>query len=104
MIRRTEITQALIWAILGAQLLLPAGISVKFPMIPVLDKGLSIPSITAILLGCALTGRARIWHFQKIGLVEILLILFAFQPLITALLNGDLIVLSKWRRAVGRAV
>ena len=49
------VAQALLWTILGAYLLLPVGASIKFEMIPVLDK-VSIPNLAA-LLGCLVVGQ-----------------------------------------------
>ena len=53
--RVRPVGQALLWTILGAQLLLPVGTSIKFEMIPVFDKS-SIATLSA-LLGCLLAGK-----------------------------------------------
>ncbi|MDU6673039.1 MAG: hypothetical protein E6501_31105, partial [Bradyrhizobium sp.] len=81
------LVQATLWTMLGAQLLLPVGTFFKIPMIPQFDK-FSIPSLCA-LAGCMLaTNRAvRLW--RSFGLVEGLMLVFLFSPVVTSLLNSD---------------
>jgi hypothetical protein len=80
---------AVIWTVLGAQLLLPVGASIKFDMIPVFDKS-TIPSL-CILAGSFLTGLKRV-RTRRFGLTELLLVGFVLGPIITSELNGDTLV------------
>ncbi len=91
LLTRTEVSQALLWAVLGGQLLLPAGSALKLSMIPQLDKA-SLPSL-AVLLACILSGRLKSANPWRPGLVDVLLFVFVLSPLITAMLNGDVIPL-----------
>jgi hypothetical protein len=84
--RTRPLNHAVMWTILGAQMLLPVGTSVKIEMIPDLDK-ISIPSFAAIA-GCLLAGRPlKIW--PRFGLTEILILMCLIGPLVSSLLNGD---------------
>ena len=80
------VAQALLWTILGAQLLLPVGTSIKFEMIPVFDKS-SIATLSA-LLGCFLAGK-RLRLFNGFGTPEVLILMVLIAPFITAELNSD---------------
>lgn len=91
LVRKVELSQALLWTILGGQLLLPAGSALKIAMIPALDKA-SIPNL-AILLACILSGQFRPAKIRKSGWINLLLLVFIFSPLVTAQLNGDVIPL-----------
>src|ERR1017187_9638218 len=81
------VAKATVWTILGGMLLLPSSISVKFPMVPPIDKTL-IPNACA-LIGCWLLAprpeklRSRSWA------VDVLIALYLISPLITASLNND---------------
>src|SRR5262245_4416086 len=86
------VTQATIWTILGAQLLLPVGTAVKFEGIPQFDKT-SIPNLVAVI-GCLLVGRRLLRIWTGFGFVGILLLMYLIGPVITAELNGDPIVLA----------
>jgi hypothetical protein len=80
-------TEATIWTLLGALLILPAGASIKFEMIPSIDKN-SVPNL-CVFAGCMLAaGRMHYSRFQ-FGLCEILLISFILSPLVTSSLNND---------------
>ena len=50
-----RLSQAILWSILGAELILPTGALFKFAMIPQLDK-VSLPNLS-ILLGCLIFAR-----------------------------------------------
>ena len=80
------VSQALLWTILGAQLLLPVGTSIKFEMIPVFDKS-SIATLSA-LLGCLLAGK-RLHLFSSLRMPEALILMVLIAPFITAELNND---------------
>lgn len=84
-------SRALLWVIFGAQLFLPAGAAIKFPMIPAVDKT-TVPNVAA-LLGALVVAR-RIRRPNGFGLTEVLIITFTMSPLVTAQLNGDLLILE----------
>src|SRR6516162_6924842 len=75
------VNRALVWTILGGQLLLPIA-AIKFAGIPAFDK-VSLPSLAA-LAGCAMiTGRMpRVLH--RFGLTELLLLMYVLSPFITS--------------------
>jgi hypothetical protein len=85
-------SRGLIWSVLAAQLLLPVGFSLKFQMVPQIDK-VSIGNLGA-LLGCIFFGKRKLIRSWRIGLVEILLLLNIFSPIITSELNFDNIVVG----------
>jgi hypothetical protein len=79
--------QAILWTILAAFLLLPVGTAIKFEMFPLLDKN-SIASICAGI-GCAFVSHRPPATRTRLGLVELLLVMYVCSPLVTSLLNGD---------------
>jgi hypothetical protein len=81
--------RALLWTILGAQLLLPVNASIKIAIIPQLNKA-SIPNIFA-LVGCLCIPpiRRRLWSS---GVPVLIAAVFVFSPILTSLQNGDAIV------------
>ena len=81
------VVTATLWTILGAQLLLPVGTFFKFEMVPQFDKN-SIPSLCA-LIGCMLATGRVVRFGKKCGVVEALMGIYLFSPLVTSLLNGD---------------
>lgn len=87
------LSRALIWTVLGAQLLLPFGAVIKFPMIPQIDK-ITIVNFTA-LAGCLIFARNKAEQRPtKFGLVEVLLLSYILGPMITSLLNPDNILVG----------
>lgn len=80
------LNKAILWTILGAQLLLPVGTAIKFTMVPSLDKN-SIPNL-CILLGCFLSSSKR-GASGKFGIAEIFILMFVLGPVVTCELNGD---------------
>src|SRR5438045_9800322 len=56
--RALPLGSAILWTILGAQLLLPVNASIKIAMIPQFDKT-SIPNL-CVLIGCMCVGMPRI--------------------------------------------
>src|ERR1041384_4951144 len=79
-------TTALLWSILGGFLLLPVGAAIEFRGVPEFDK--SAATALAALIGCLITGwRPQTW--RRIGLVEILIVLFVLGPIVTAVFNVD---------------
>ena len=86
------VSNALLWTILGAYLLLPVGASIKFEMVPHLDK-VSIPNLAA-LLGCTLVaGRTLRWS-NGFGVPEILILALLIGPFVTSEFNGDPVVIG----------
>ncbi|QND70437.1 hypothetical protein [Tardiphaga robiniae] len=83
---RLPLHAAVAWTILGGQLLLPVGATIKFTMVPGFDKA-TIPSL-CILVGCLLSGAKRA-GVRKMGLIELLLAIAIFGPIATSELNGD---------------
>jgi hypothetical protein len=85
-------SEATVWTLLAALLILPAGAAIKFQMIPSIDKN-SLPNL-CVFAGCMLTaGRISHRRFQ-FSLCEILLITFIISPLISSLLNNDPIIVG----------
>jgi hypothetical protein len=84
-------TQATLWSFLGAQLLLPVGAAIKLEGVPEFDK-FSIPSLAA-LVSCIFVARRPLRLWRQLGIVELLMLVYVFSPLITAGLNTDPIVL-----------
>jgi hypothetical protein len=84
---RLPIAQATLWTILGGYLLLPAGMDIKFKMIPAFNKD-TIPNLAA-LLGCALNARRLPKFFHGFGIAGALVLPVVIGPFITSLLNGD---------------
>ena len=83
------IGRAIIWTLLGAQLLLPNNVSFKITMIPEFDKN-SIPNLCA-LAGCMCVAGPRI-QIRGFG-VAILMAAFILGPILSSLQNADPIVL-----------
>jgi len=79
--------QAVLWTILGAQLLLPVGTSIKFEMVPAFDKN-SIATLSA-LLACFLARRRPLRFAAGFGTPEVLILMVLTCPFVTAELNSD---------------
>ncbi|MGY3560521.1 hypothetical protein ACVWXP_003790 [Bradyrhizobium sp. USDA 4463] len=75
--------------ILGADLLLPAGLSVKFEMVPAFDKS-TIACLSAVV-GCSLAARRLPFALSNFKIVNILIVAYLASPFITSSLNGDAI-------------
>jgi hypothetical protein len=84
---RRPLTEATVWTLLGGLLFLPDGSAIKFPMIPSFDK-ISIPTLCA-LIGCAFTSKRRRQSPAKLGIFELLLLVYVLSPLVTSSLNHD---------------
>lgn len=82
--------EATTWTLLGSLLLLPSNVSIKFDMIPAVDKN-TVPSICSFL-GCAALLSNR--KFVPIGLgpTKVLLALYCLGPMLSSLSNGDTLV------------
>jgi hypothetical protein len=84
-----RLSQAILWTILGAQLVLPTGALFKFAMIPQFDK-ISIPNI-CLVIGCLIVGRRPLRIFRRMGLTELLIFGYVFSPIATSINNGEAI-------------
>jgi hypothetical protein len=85
---RRPASEALLWTILGGQLVLPEGAVIKLaPGIPNLDK-ITIP-IFAALVGCLMVARHPVRFWNQVGLPEVLFLSGVIGPIITSELNGD---------------
>ena len=82
-----RLSQAILWTILGAELILPTGALFKIPMIPQLDK-VSLPNLS-LLLGCFLFAGRRLRMIGGMGMTELLIVLFVSSPLFTSQFNAD---------------
>lgn len=85
--RTLPIGEATVWTILGGYLLLPSNWGIKFPMIPPIDKA-SIPCVSALII-CLLMRRNALTAWKRVGLIEVLALIYVLSPIVTALLNGD---------------
>lgn len=85
-------TSAMLWTILGAQLLLPVGAFFKIAMVPQFDRN-SIPSLCILVtwLGAA---RRPASPGRGFGLTELFVGASLVSPLITSLLNTDAILVG----------
>lgn len=90
--RTKSLSEATVWTILGALLLLPSGISIKLPMVPAIDKN-SIGNLCA-LAGCFFLARRA----KRVGIGSGLAVLLAMAsiltPVITSALNNDSVVIG----------
>lgn len=79
--------QALIWSVLGAQLVLPEITSFKIEMLPALDKN-SI-AVVAPALACLAFARTKSRANGQWGLTELLLATYLVCPVFTSSFNGE---------------
>lgn len=79
--------QATLWTVIGGQLLLPVGEAIKIEMIPPFDKA-SVPNLCILF---AFVFARRDTHKSGIGLPEVLIAMFLLGPIVTSLLNNDVI-------------
>src|SRR5688572_25820623 len=90
--RIRPVGQATLWTILGGYLLLPVGASIKFEMVPQLDKS-SIPNLAA-LLGCTLVAQRAFRLSKGLGLAEIFILTLVVGPFVTSELNDDTVMVG----------
>ncbi|WFU18784.1 hypothetical protein [Bradyrhizobium sp. CB3481] len=90
--RTRPFSEATVWTILGALLLLPSQVSIKFQMIPAIDKS-SISSFCA-LVGCFLLAPRAKRTSVGFGLAGLLATICILGPVITSLLNNDNVVIG----------
>jgi hypothetical protein len=83
---------ATVWTVLGAYLLLPSGIAIKFAMIPAFDKA-SIPNLCA-LIGCALSAPRQSRLLTRSRVADVLLLVCIVSPIFTSAFNNDNIIVG----------
>ncbi|WP_051448333.1 FUSC family membrane protein [Bradyrhizobium sp. WSM1417] len=84
--------QALIWSVLGAQLILPEVTSFKIEMLPALDK--NSVAVIAPALACTILASPKVRQNNQWGLTEFLLATYLVCPLVTSSFNGEPIILG----------
>jgi hypothetical protein len=82
--------KAILWTILGAQLLLPVHETIKFQMIPEFDKD-SIANL-CILVGSLIVSRRALRILGGSGLISILIVVYLLGPFLTSEQNSDPVV------------
>jgi hypothetical protein len=85
--RTQPLNKATLWTILGAHLLLPVGVAIKFQGVPAFDK-YSISNICAVV-GCTLVSKRLPRIFPRLGLPEFIILMSVISPFIMAELNTD---------------
>ncbi|WP_426413283.1 hypothetical protein [Bradyrhizobium ganzhouense] len=84
--------QATLWTIFGAQMLLPVGAVIKFPMIPQIDK-FTIPNI-CVLVGCLLSRGRPLKIFSGLGAATVPLAANLLAPVLSVSGNQDAIFIG----------
>lgn len=90
--RSRPFSEATIWTILGALLLLPSQVSIKLPMIPAIDKN-SVASLSAFAGWLLLAPRVKRLN-AGLGLAGLLAAIWIVAPVVTSALNNDTIVVG----------
>jgi hypothetical protein len=85
-------SEASVWTILGAVLLLPAQLAIKIPMIPAIDKA-SVSALSAVVGYFLFVPRLK-RSAPRFGLAEILAAMYVVGPVVTSVLNDDSIVIG----------
>jgi hypothetical protein len=84
--------QGLIWNVLVGQLLLPVGTTIKFQMVPPINK----PTVVSLCcLAAFLLQGKRKKLLSQFGPVEFLLVLSVVSPIITSELNSDSVAMGQ---------
>jgi hypothetical protein len=84
---KQKIADAVIWTLLGGFLVLPESATIKFAMVPSLDKN-SIPNL-CVFIGCLFATPHLPRLSNKFGIVEVLLLFYTIGPVVTSELNND---------------
>ncbi|MBR0685661.1 hypothetical protein JQ594_07015 [Bradyrhizobium manausense] len=84
--------EASAWTVLGALLLLPSHVSIKFAMIPAIDKT-SMATIS-LLIGCALAAPRLRQLSASNKWISCLAVVYVLSPVATSLLNNDLVTVG----------
>lgn len=93
--RLLPLERALVWTIIGGHLLLPSGTSIKFPMLPAVDRAL-VPAVSALILCLLMAPRqtssreasARAGRQVLFGLLALVVV----TPVLTVLYNTEPII------------
>jgi hypothetical protein len=89
---RFPLNRAVLWTILGAEMLLPYHTQIKFPMVPQIDKD-TIAALS-VLVGCLFRARTPIFSSRNFGIVEVLILMYVIGPVLTSQMNNDPIVIG----------
>lgn len=93
--RVLSLERALVWTIIGGHLLLPSSTTIKFPMIPAIDKSL-VPAISALLLCLVMAPKIKVPNdaASRTGrqVMLFLLVLVVVTPILTVLHNTQPII------------
>lgn len=96
--RLLPVQRALVWTLIGGHLLLPSATTIKFPMLPAIDRSL-IPALSALILCAIMAPKPRLSQdlAAKTGRQVIfgLLALVVITPVLTVLQNTQPIVDGK---------
>lgn len=84
--------EASAWTVLGALLLLPSHVSIKFAMIPAIDK--TSMATVSLLIGCALSAPRVKQLSASSRLINCLASIYVLSPVATSLLNNDLVTVG----------
>lgn len=84
--------EACAWTVLGAMLLLPSHVSIKFAMIPAIDK--TSMATVSLLIGCALFAPRAKQLSASSKLISCLAGIYVLSPVATSLLNNDLVTVG----------
>jgi hypothetical protein len=85
-------SEATLWTILGALLLLPSHADIKIPMIPAIDKN-SVGNLAA-LAGCFMLAPHLKRLGSSFGLTGLLATMYIVGPVVTSAINNDTIVMG----------
>ena len=85
--RKMPVAAATVWTVLGAYLLLPSAVAIKFAMIPAFDKS-SIPNLCCIV-GCALLAPRQRKLPSRSYLADALIFVYLVSPIVTSAFNND---------------
>ncbi len=85
-------SEALAWTILGGLLALPIQAALKIEMVPALDK-FAVASLAAVI-GCFLFPARSNDGPRLSGSLKFLLSIYILSPIVTSVLNGDLIIIG----------
>ncbi|MBR0836971.1 hypothetical protein JQ612_27570 [Bradyrhizobium manausense] len=80
-------SEATAWVVLGALLLLPSQVSIKFEMIPSIDK--TLVGNLSMLAGCLFFAPRTKGVFSLFSIVGLLAVTYVLSPVVTSALNGD---------------
>ena len=79
--------RAFVWSIVGGYLILPPVAAFDIPLFPDLDKN-TIPALSVLVVATLMKGH-RIELLPRSRTLRVLIVLFVFSPLATALTNGE---------------